>query len=233
MNGMSTFSETAHPRNHPSNAGAFSEKNHSAPENLLPEVPYWAAGGPAHNVGIIESPVSDRDRNYSLTFAPGGYLVVNPLEFGIAHPDSGSLSDRDRLYVGAVDEQPGTLQLQFSTPIDEDAFDEPGYLAAAVSDLGDDELADIEHQILDAVHEQLGPECQIQFSSGGDRWDDLEILFTTEHETDPAQSTHAGHISAFTSNLMAELEDNPTYRRVLAGAGTGIFNDILQKADLL
>jgi hypothetical protein len=39
MSFMTTFNETDHPRNHPSNAGRFSEKPNSAPEEALAEHP--------------------------------------------------------------------------------------------------------------------------------------------------------------------------------------------------
>jgi hypothetical protein len=192
---------------------------------VLPEAPYWDNGGSQEGVTVIESPVSDRERNYSLTFNNGGYITVNPFMFGIESPEtSGQYSgDRDSLFIGAgFDVSKGdALQVQFCYAADSED------LASEVEDLNAEELSALEKTIVDDLKAEFGDSVVIEFSSGGDRWDDVQVMYNTSYPG--AERGLDGRLNAFTSNIMAVLEVDDQYLKVRNGFGETIIYNALQK----
>lgn len=191
---------------------------------VLPEAPYWDNGGSKHGVAVVESPVSDRERNYALVFdTDGGYINVEPFEFGIAAPGAefNFNADRDRLFIGTEDDPTAdTLHVQYCFAADVD------YLSAVVEDVDEDTLKAVEASVLAALQEEFGEGIAVEYSSGGERWDDVSVMYSTRY---PAQRELDGRLNAFTSNIMFGLEENEKYLKVRDGRGEQIIWDALRE----
>lgn len=199
---------------------------------LIGENANWVNGGQGDRVTVVESTVSDRDRNYWVQFeADGGYINVNPFEFGIEDPDFQSTSDGDRLYVGTENYRgENRLQVQFASA--DDPY-ESEYMGA-VADLDDETVNDLENEILNRLRFNFGEDIDVQFASGGDRWDDIQVFYNKVYDdTTGGFENDRGKISFFTSNLMADLESDETYRSIRNGAGLGIVAEVLAENNLL
>jgi hypothetical protein len=176
---------------------------------------YWQNGGQGSGVDIVESPVSDRDRNYSITFDDGGYVTVNPFEFGIEEP-GGEANDLDRLFIGMHDTEPDTIQTQFVMAIDSEYFE------GVFEGQTDEQMEALEAEVLAAVRKQVGDDTvTMEFSTGGERWDDVGIHFNKNFgPEDPIATREAdGRLSVFTSNLMHSLESEEAYIKIRNGYG--------------
>jgi hypothetical protein len=241
---MSNDNSTYEPERgaNPDNTGQFSETTKSTPsftvvagfkrDNVVGEAPEWRNGGMATGVEVIESPVSDRDRNYHLTFdVLGGYVFVNPAEFGIEDPESDcdDWQQLDRLYIsreiGGAD---GVLETQFESAVRDTEFTE------LLSDVSEEQMAAIEAEVRQELRAQLSDGVDVDFSSNGERWDDVRVLYskTFDAEQSPATVDNDGRTSVTTSNLMPSLEEDATYVRVRAGAGDTIIRQVLARHDI-
>jgi len=201
----------------------------SSPLHQLGEDSEWKNGGQGHGISIVESPISDRERNYWISFESAAnrtsYINVSPVEFGIEHPELGQSNDNDRLYIGTENSRgDGTLEVQYSADVDTDSY------AEEIMELeAEGELEEFETEILNALRKETGDEnIDIQFSSGGETWDDVAVLYNHKivdelpiHDINPD-----GSIEASTSNLMAHLEGSAAYNQVVHGR---IGDDIVQR----
>tara|TARA_R110002051_G_scaffold314950_5_gene392679 strand:+ start:10341 stop:11060 length:720 start_codon:yes stop_codon:yes gene_type:complete len=221
-----TTVEARQPAGRPT-GGQFAARERSESEAILNsplvelgEFGQWKNGGQASGASIIESPVSDREHNYWLCLESGanrsGYINVCPSEFGVEHPELGLGNANDRLYVGTENIRgQGGLEMQYCAASDVEEY------AEQVMELeANNELDAFESKILKALREETGDDnLDIIFSSGGEAWDDVSVIYNSQvvdmapiHTVNPD-----GSIEASTSNLMAHLESKPAYHQVVHG----------------
>jgi hypothetical protein len=100
-------------------------------------------------------------------------------------------------------------------------------LASEVEDLSTDELSALEKTIVEDLKAEFGDSVVIEFSSGGDRWDDVQVMYNTSYLG--SQRGLDGRLNAFTSNIMAALEVDDQYLKVRNGVGETIIYNALQK----
>lgn len=162
----------------------------------------WQNGGQAEGVTIAEAPsVDDRPKNFSVTFENNGNFNVSPSEFGISR----DTEELDRLWA-SWDADDRVLSTQFCAFVDSGNFD--------FEDLEDDELADIESDIAAELKRDLGNGVDIEFSTGGDRWDDMSVMVTREISTENLVFDAEGRPTITTSSLMSVLEDDSVYQKI-------------------
>lgn len=188
----------------------------TAPAHPLGEGAYWANGGQATDVRMIESPISDREHNYHVSIpSTGGHFHVNPWEFGISDPEGAFSDDTDRLYVGvSADSASGVLETQFTTQVDSDYFD------GIFDDVSDERRTRVEEEIRSRITEKFGPKTLIEYSTGGEPWDDVSVMYNKNYAADGSQVVtfdDKGTAQFTTSNLMFDLEEDAGYRAVLDG----------------
>jgi hypothetical protein len=224
---------TSDPSKHPTQFAAHtrSEPAETGLGKLLGESPEWVNGGQGTKLTIVESPVSDRERNYWVELQPYGYLNVNPTEFGIFDPDGPAYSgDRDSLYIGtenyALD---GRLQVQYV------AADSDMEFMESVEDLDDEQLQELETAVLHALRTEFGDDVDVEFTTSVERWADVSVMynrvFTDEnavHEFDEK----TGNVAFYTSNVMATLEQDEKYRALRDGDGIQVIRDVLRDRGL-
>lgn len=236
---MSNYDDSKHPRD-PEKTGRYAAVikpapasgvvNNLRPNAVLGEAPDWFGGGSTVGVQVIESPVSDRERNYHLTFDEprGGFVFVSPSQFGIEDPEreSDDEFDVDRLTVSRqTGEVPGVLFTRFDAAVRDIGFTE------LLEDVSGEELTAIESEIRQELRAVIGRGTDAIFGSELDRWADVQVLYTKIFPADgsPATIDPDGRTSVTTSNLMVDLEDDDGYLKVRGGVGDRIIFSVLER----
>lgn len=201
-----TFDSALHPRE---SAGTFAVKTQGQPEialsgNRPSDTEFCFFPEPdGTNVQIIESPISDRDRNFWVTLADGAHVDIDVFRAGLADPGSFSTGE-ERLFIGREGDQITSQFVGHGSDFSEEA-----------DELSEDELSAIEEEVREQV-KALAPGLGIEFSNG-DRWDCVQGLYDIDTES-AAQVEVDGRLSITTSNLLGGCETEPGYIAARDGA---------------
>jgi hypothetical protein len=221
---MSETTEVRQPSGQPS-GGQYAERTREESEAILNspliqlgEGSDWKNGGLGRGVSIIESPISDRERNYFLCFESRvnrhSSIYVSPVEFGIEHPELGQGNDDDRIYIGTEDcRGMDTLDVQYLAAVDVSRY------ADQIMELEDEgKLSEFETEILIALRAETGdPNTDVRFFDDGITWSRVTVIHNHKIVDElPIHSINPdGSIEVTTSNLMSSLEDSPVYQKIV------------------
>jgi hypothetical protein len=147
---------------------------------------------------LIETPVSDREKNYYITLGPGALVAFDTFAAGLSDPDE-TAGDRDQVSFSRDADNPDVVHVQYSFTDDE-------FNVEAIVDNLDEDTYNAFRDKVQADLDEIDPRWVANFDSP----DSLELLFN--HNYEGAETDSDNRIEFTTSNALfdshAELNVN-------------------------